>query len=68
MPRHVAAERARIWIEHDLRLIEAMAVRRIPRTGDAIAVQLSGTDVRQIRVPDQTGPLDERHAYLLARV
>ena len=56
-PLDGAGDRFRVRIDEQLRGIEAVAVGRIVRSVDAIAVELTGADVRQIAVPDLIGPI-----------
>src|SRR6266849_1209243 len=61
VPLGRAIDRTRIRIEQQLRGIEAMPRGRIVGAADAIAVALSRTNARSIRMPYMLGPLDERY-------
>src|SRR5262249_51379258 len=51
-----------------LRGVEAVALLGVPRTVDAVAIELAGSQVGKIRVPDEAVALAQRDAVGLARV
>src|SRR5262249_43369673 len=52
-------DRLRVRVDQQLRGIEAIAVRRIVWAMNAIAVKLTGPNVRQVAMPDLIGALTE---------
>src|SRR6185503_11759246 len=66
IPGQVIAERARVGIDEQLVGIAAQALRRVPRTVDAIAVSRARPDLWQVDVPDLTDALLEIDRLLVA--
>src|SRR5205823_4508558 len=65
-PAQIATDHFGIGIEQHLVRIEAMALSRLVRTVDAVAVQLLRSSVRQIAVPDLIGLLGQYNPLRLA--
>src|SRR5260370_5893241 len=61
VPLERAIDRARIRIEQQLCGIETMPRARIVSSAEAVAVTLSGTTPRNIRMPYMFGALDQRY-------
>jgi hypothetical protein len=59
VPLDRARERLRVWIDQQLRRIEAVALCRIVGAVDAIAVELSGPDIGEIAMPYLIRPLTQ---------
>ena len=65
IPVDTAGQRPRVRVDEQLRRVEAMSGFRLPRTIDPIAIALTGTDTRQITMPDVGRYLAQRHALLV---
>ena len=61
-PADVSPDRFRVRIHDDLVGIEPVPLVRLVRPVDPIAIELSGTDIGQIAVPDQVGLLAQGNA------
>jgi hypothetical protein len=55
-----AVDRLRVGVDQELGGVEAVAPRRLVGALDAVAVALSGADVRQVAVPVEGGALGQR--------
>ena len=55
VPANIADERLGVGVDQQLVRIEAMAARRVIGTVHAVAVKLTGPDIRQVAVPDLMG-------------
>ena len=62
VPDDLAVERAGVGVDEQLVGIEAVAVGRVVGAVDAVAVELAGTHVGQIAVPDLVGVFGQRDA------
>ena len=65
VPIDAAGQRPRVRVDEELGPVEAMSGLRLPRAIDPIAIALTGTDAREIAVPDVGGHLAQRHALLV---
>jgi hypothetical protein len=60
VPVDGAVDRLRVGVDQELGGVEAVAPRRLVGAVDAVAVALSGADVRQVAVPVEGGALGQR--------
>src|SRR5205823_3602400 len=64
-PLDRAADGLRVRIEEELVRVEAMSPLGLVGTVDAEAVELSGTRIGEVAMPDEIGALAHRHAVRL---
>src|SRR6476660_260350 len=60
-PAHVATDSFGIRIENNFVSVETMSIARLIGTAYPIAIQLPGTRIWQITMPDQISPLGDRN-------
>src|SRR3954452_5738470 len=68
VPLHLSIDRFAVRIQQQLRWIAAIAGAGIPGAVYAKSVSLTGTDVRDVAVPDESSHLRQMDASLLAVV
>src|SRR5215211_6596805 len=65
IPIDSTCQRSCVRIDEELGPVEAMSGLRLPRAIDPIAVALTGTDTREIAVPDVGANLSQGHTLLV---
>jgi hypothetical protein len=68
VPVHGPVDGSGVRVEQQFGGVEAMPLAGLPRTGDAVAVPLSRTDLRQIDVPDVIRVLNQGDARRLGEL
>ena len=66
VPPHLSVHRFAVRIEQQLRRIAAIACARLPRSVHAKSVALTGADVGNVPMPDESGHLRQIDAVLFA--